>query len=73
MELLLKDSLNKGHHRNYLPTKDTFGITNSKLSYSTNTTFPPVKSGQPLYSGQSAGPNVSFIKKLHCMFTIHDL
>ena len=32
VEPLLKDSLNKGHHINYLPTKDTFWGTKSRLS-----------------------------------------
>ena len=67
MEPLLKDTLNKGHHRKYLSTKDTSGGTKNRLSYGSNT-FSPVKSGQPLYSGQKlAGLNVSFIQRFHCI------
>ena len=34
VEPLLKDSPNKGHHINYLPTKDTFLGPKNELSYS---------------------------------------
>ena len=51
MEPLLKDTSNRGHHRKYLSTKDTFGGTKNGLSYCSNA-FSPLKSGQPLYSGQ---------------------
>ena len=37
VEPLLKDSPNKGHHRNYLPTKDTLYGTKNRFSYSVNT------------------------------------
>ena len=51
LEPLLKDSPNKGHHINYLPTK-----TLSKAPIVDFPIvlihFPPLKSGQPLYSGQ---------------------
>ena len=33
VEPLLKDTLNKGHHRNYLSTKDTSLDTKNRLSY----------------------------------------
>ena len=36
---ILKDSPNKGHHRNYLPTKDTLLGPKNELSYSVNTFF----------------------------------
>ena len=39
VEPLLKDSPNKGHHRNYLPTKDTLLGPKNELSYSVNTFF----------------------------------
>ena len=39
VEPLLKDSPNKGHHRNYLPTKDTFLGPKNELPYSVNTFF----------------------------------
>ena len=39
VEPLLKDSPNKGHHINYLSTKDTFRGTKNRLSYSGNTFF----------------------------------
>ena len=39
VEPILKDSPNKGHHINYLPTKDTFQGTQNRLSYSANTFF----------------------------------
>ena len=66
MESLLKDTLNKGHHRKYLSTKDTFGGT---------------KTGYPMVIIQFhlrrvdnlstvdklAGPNVSFRHKFHCI------
>ena len=51
VEPLLKDTPNEGHYTNDLPTKDTFGGTKNGLSYGVNT-FSPLKSGQPLYSGQ---------------------
>ena len=52
VESLLKDTLNKGHHRNYLPTKDSLKRQN-RLSYSVNACiYIHLKSGQPLYSGQ---------------------
>ena len=37
VEPLLKDSPNKGHHRNYLPTKDTVLGPKNELSYVVNT------------------------------------
>ena len=37
VEPLLKNSPNKGHHRNYLPTKDTFLDPKNRFSYSANT------------------------------------
>ena len=39
MESLLKDTPNKGHHREYLSTKDTLGGTKNELSYGSNTFF----------------------------------
>ena len=37
MESLLKDTPNKGHHRKYLSTKDSFGGTKNGLPYGSNT------------------------------------
>ena len=39
VESLLKDTPNKGHHRKYLSTKDTFRGTKNGLSYGSNTIF----------------------------------
>ena len=39
VESLLKDTPNKGHHRKYLSTKDTFGGTKNGPSCSSNTIF----------------------------------
>ena len=39
VEPLLKDSPNKGHHRKYLPTKDTFLGPKNELPYSVNAFF----------------------------------
>ena len=39
VESPLKDTPNKGHHRKYLSTKDTFGGTKNGLSYGNNTFF----------------------------------
>ena len=50
VEPLLKDTLNKKHHRNYLPTKDTKIGCPSVLMR----TFLHLKSGQPLYSGHNS-------------------
>ena len=38
-ESLLKDTPNKGHHRKYLSTKDTFGGTKNGLPYDSNKFF----------------------------------
>ena len=64
MEPLLKDSPNKGHHINYLSTKDTF---KHRLSYSANT-FPPLNSGQPLYSGQISWSQCVLYKEVPMYF-----
>ena len=49
--LNFKDTPNKEHCRNYLPTKDTFQDT--KVDFPIVLIhFSPLKSGQPLYSGQ---------------------
>ena len=49
---LLKDTPNKGHHKKYLSTKDTFGGTKTGYPMVVIRTSSPLKSGQPLYSGQ---------------------
>ena len=51
VEPLSKDSPNKGHHINYFPTKDTFKAPQIDFPI-VLILFSPLKSGQPLYSGQ---------------------
>ena len=60
VESLLKDTLNKGHHRKYLSTKNTFG--------GTKTSYPMVIRQFHLQRvDKLAGPNVSFRQKVHCI------
>ena len=64
VEPLLKDSPNKGHHINYLPTlfkapKIDFPIV---LIH-----FSPLKVDNLSTVDKFAGPNVSFLKRAHCI------
>ncbi len=52
MDIAIKDTPNKGHNRNNLPTKDKFQCTKWRLSYSSNTLLTSDK-GQPLNKGQN--------------------
>ena len=67
---LLKDTWNKGHHKItslVVSTKEIYEALKAD-SYSA-ITFLPLKSRQPLYSGELAGPNVSFVTRFYCMYT----
>ena len=51
VEPLLKDTLNRGHHRKYLSTKDH--LEAPEIDYPMFVIhFSPLDGGQPLYSGQ---------------------
>ena len=67
VESLLKDTLNKGHHRKYLPTKDTIGGTKNRLSYGSNRFFTSEEWTTSTVD-KIAGPNVSFIQRFHCRY-----
>ena len=62
VESLLKDTPNKGHH-----SLQRTVLEAPKMGYPMVVIhFSPLKSGQPLYSGQKlAGPNVSFRQRFH--------
>ena len=65
MESLLKDTPNKGHHRKYLSTKDTFGGT--KMGYPMVVIHFYIRRVDNLSTvDKLAVPNVSFIQRFHC-------
>ena len=65
MKSLLKDTLNKGHHRKYLSTRDAFGGTKNGLSYGSDT-FSTSEEGRAFRVNP---PNVSFMQRFHCSTT----
>ena len=63
VEPLLKDTLGKGHHRNYLPTNYTSLGPKNELLYSANTFFTSEDWTISPQLYKLADPNVSFIKR----------
>ena len=65
VEPLLNDTLNKGHHRSYLPTKDTFRGAQNMLFHDTNMyIFHLWRVGNLSTVDKLAGPNVSFCREV---------
>ena len=66
VEPLLKDTPNEGHHRNYLLKKDTSKAP--KIDFPILPIhFLPLKSGQPLYSGQNSWSQCVLYREIPCI------
>ena len=66
VEPLIVDPPNKGHNRNNLSIKDAYLGPECSLSHTTNT-YTTSKQEDISTKDKMAGPNMSFIRRFHCI------